>query len=189
MSSLIIIFVMWCFRGWIRMKSSSDITMENFLEQLLIRRAITIPATVKPTMIMSSPSASQSSPSPSSKGEMECKRFLEFFFQKPFDKIRPDFLTNPITNAPLELDMYNAELNLAVEYNGSQHYTFNRMMHNNSRDRFQNQQYRDYIKRNICRDRGIDLIIVPYTVRADKIGEFLLTELHKRGYRRDANKI
>jgi hypothetical protein len=26
------------------------------------------------------------------------------------------------------------------------HYNFNKMMHNNSKDRFQNQQYRDYIK-------------------------------------------
>jgi hypothetical protein len=117
---------------------------------------------------------------------MECKKFMEFYFQKPFQKIRPDFLTNPITNQPLELDMYNQELNLAVEYNGAQHYHFNKMMHRDSRDRFQNQQYRDYIKMNICRDLGIDLIVVPYTVPVEKIGEFLYQELQKRGYTSNA---
>jgi hypothetical protein len=172
-ASIVTLFVLWCLRGWIRMKSSSDITMNNFMEQLWM-----VSTAPPPTLSVRPP------PQPSaSKGETECKRFLEFYFQKPFQKIRPEFLTNPITNSPLELDMYNEELRLAVEYNGAQHYNFNRMMHNNSRDKFQNQQYRDYIKKNICKDLGIDLIIVPYTVPNDKIGEFLMTELHKRGYR------
>lgn len=92
-------------------------------------------------------------------------------------------LTNPITNSPLELDIYNKELNLAIEYNGSQHYVFNKMMHNNSKDRFQNQQYRDYIKKNLCKENGIDLIIVPYTIKHDQIANFLLRELSARGYR------
>jgi hypothetical protein len=174
-ASIVTLFILWCLRGWIRMKSSSDITLNNFMEQLWM---------VSTAPPLSAPLSVRPPPQPSaSKGETECKRFLEFYFQKPFQKIRPEFLTNPITNSPLELDMYNEELRLAVEYNGAQHYNFNRMMHNNSRDKFQNQQYRDYIKKNICKDLGIDLIIVPYTVPNDKIGEFLMTELHKRGYR------
>lgn len=175
-ASIITIFILWCLRGWIRMKSSSDITLNNFIEQLWM-------VSSAPSVPLARPSAPPPPLSTASKGETECKRFLEFYFHKPFEKIRPEFLTNPITNSPLELDMYNEELRLAVEYNGAQHYNFNRMMHNNSRDKFQNQQYRDYIKKNICKDLGIDLIIVPYTVPNDKIGEFLMTELHKRGYR------
>jgi hypothetical protein len=56
------------------------------------------------------------------------------------------------------------------------------MMHNNSKDRFQNQQYRDYIKKTKCHEHGIDLIIVPYTIKKEKLAAFLLSELQKRGY-------
>jgi hypothetical protein len=56
------------------------------------------------------------------------------------------------------------------------------MMHNNSKDRFQNQQYRDYIKKTKCHEYGIDLIIVPYTIKRDDLAAFLLSELQKRGY-------
>jgi predicted metalloprotease len=39
-----------------------------------------------------------------------------------FTKTRPDFLKNPETNCNLELDGYNAEGKLAIEYQGKQHY-------------------------------------------------------------------
>jgi hypothetical protein len=116
-----------------------------------------------------------------SRGEFQCKEFVEFYFQKPFDKIRPEFLKNPVTGENLELDMYNEDLKLAIEYNGSQHYHFNSFMHKNSRDRFQNQQYRDLIKRDLCSKEGIQLIIVPYTIAPDQIASFLFEEFKKLG--------
>lgn len=118
----------------------------------------------------------------SSKGEQICKEFVEFYFQKPFDKIRPDFLKNPVTGENLELDLYNPDLKLAIEYNGSQHYHYNSFMHKNSRDKFQNQQYRDLIKKDLCGKSEITLVIVPYTVQHDKIGDFLLEEFKRLGY-------
>ena len=41
-----------------------------------------------------------------SKGEIECKRVLEKIFNKPFNKIRPQFLNNMVTggNYNLEID-------------------------------------------------------------------------------------
>lgn len=118
----------------------------------------------------------------SSKGEEMCKNFVEFYFQKPFDKTRPDFLKNPVTGENLELDLYNPDLKLAIEYNGSQHYHYNSFMHKNSRDKFQNQQYRDLIKKDLCGKAEITLVVVPYTVPHDQIGAFLLDEFKRLGY-------
>lgn len=116
-----------------------------------------------------------------SKGELKCRETLERLFSRPFDKIRPDSLRNPIdTDANLELDCYNDELKLAVEYNGIQHYKYTPYFHK-TKETFHNQKYRDYIKRQLCRENGICLIEVPYTVKNDEIPEFLRRELIKRG--------
>jgi len=175
--SILALFVLWCLRGWFKIKPSSDIEGVNLLQAFF--RPTTVPTTIirKPAFSFSPPQKQKIS-----KGEDECKKFMEYYFGKPFSNTRPDFLKNPITNSNLELDVYNDELRIAVEYNGSQHYHFNSMMHGNSKDKFQNQQYRDYIKKNLCKEKGIDLIIVPYTVPKEKIGDFLYEELKSRGY-------
>lgn len=112
-----------------------------------------------------------------SKGEAECKRVLEEYFNKTFDKARPDFLRNPVTsgtknNFNLELDCYNPDLKIAVEYNGKQHYTYTPFFHRN-KEAFLNQKYRDELKRMLCRENGVTLIEVPYTISVDKIRDFL----------------
>jgi hypothetical protein len=124
--------------------------------------------------------------SPDSKGELKCREVLEKVFQKPFNKIRPDFLRNPVTSQllgsrNLELDCYNDELGLAVEYQGAQHYEYIPFFHKN-KEAFQNQKYRDYVKRTICEKNGIYLIEVPYTVHVDKIESFLLDKLSSSPY-------
>jgi hypothetical protein len=105
-----------------------------------------------------------------SRGELECKRFLETIFQAPFSKARPDFLKNPVTGNNLELDCFNEALRLAVEYNGQQHYSST------------NQKYRDELKRRMCRENGINLIEVPYTIKLNDIGPFLQLKLKQLGY-------
>lgn len=116
-----------------------------------------------------------------SRGEIECKRVLEKIFNVPFRKERPDFLRNPITeNNNLELDCVNMDLKLACEYNGIQHYKFSPFFHGN-KDAFQNQKYRDYLKQDFCRKNGIDLIVVPYTVKLENIESYIETELKKIG--------
>lgn len=171
--SVVTIFMVWLLRGVFRIQGSSDVNGMSILERIFNPRPVIITTPVR---------RSQRGVQKESKGEMECRKFAEFYFQKPFIKSRPSFLTNPITNNALELDVYNDELRLAIEYNGSQHYQFNRMMHQNSRDRFQNQQYRDYIKKNLCKENGIELIIVPYTIKVEDIATFLCEELKKRGF-------
>jgi len=108
-----------------------------------------------------------------SKGEGICKEHMERRMGVPFTRVRPDFLKNPVTGENLELDIYNEDLRLAVEYNGKQHYEYNRHFHRGSNDRFQNQQYRDLIKQQLCRDQGIYLIVVPYSIKPEDIPAFL----------------
>lgn len=122
-------------------------------------------------------------PSRESKGEIECKRVLEKIFRKPFPKDRPNFLRNPVTggNFNLELDCYNKDLQLAVEYSGKQHYEYIPYFHKN-KEAFTNQKYRDYMKRTMCKDNKITLIEVPYTVEIKDIESFLINELRNNGY-------
>lgn len=116
-----------------------------------------------------------------SKGEKECRYFLETFFQLPFPKSRPDFLKNPITGHNLEIDCYNEHLKLGVEYNGSQHYKFSPYFHKNY-DAAMNQKYRDVIKHKLCDDNNINLIIVPYTIKLNDVAKFLYLKLNNLGY-------
>lgn len=116
-----------------------------------------------------------------SKGEIECRRFLETIFQVPFSKARPDFLKNPVTGNNLELDCFNQTLKLAVEYNGQQHYSFTSFFHKNV-EASTNQKYRDELKRRMCQENGITLIEVPYTIKLHDIGPFLHLKLKKLGY-------
>ena len=120
-----------------------------------------------------------------SSGETECRRVLEHLFSRPFPSVRPNFLRNPVTGGRnnLELDCFCEELRLAVEYNGQQHYKYIPYFHSGY-EAFRNQQYRDEIKRRMCRDNGIVLIEVPYTIKTRDIAGYLIAELQKRGYLR-----
>lgn len=119
-----------------------------------------------------------------SSGETECRRVLRYLFNKPFNNQRPDFLRNPVTGGlyNLELDCYDPDLKLAVEYNGVQHYKYVPFFHKN-KEAFLNQKYRDDMKRRMCRDNNIILIEVPNTVKVNNIHSFLVGELKKYNFR------
>lgn len=123
-----------------------------------------------------------------SKGEVECRRSLQSIFQKPFPKARPNILRNPVTSENgndnnLELDCYNPELKLACEYQGVQHYKFIPYFHKN-RDAFQNQKYRDHLKKEMCQKNGIVLIEVPYTVKVPDIYNYISKKLDEVGFKK-----
>jgi hypothetical protein len=130
-------------------------------------------------------SMSSTKPEPKdSKGETECRRVLQKIFKKPFNKDRPDFLRNPVTggNFNLELDCFSKEMKLAVEFQGQQHYKYIPFFHRN-KEHFLNQKYRDDLKRRLCRDNGIKLIEVSYTVKIPDIENYMIKELRKYGYK------
>lgn len=115
-----------------------------------------------------------------SKGEAECRRVLQLLFQKPFNKARPNFLNNPVTGGlhNLEIDCFEESMKLGVEYNGIQHYKFSPYFHKN-KEAFLNQKYRDNMKASLCKDNGVTLVTVPYTVKVQNIEEYLKNELRK----------
>jgi hypothetical protein len=115
-----------------------------------------------------------------SKGEAECRRVMQKIFNVPFPNSRPDFLFNSVTGHNLELDMFNPHLKIACEYNGKQHYHFNKWMHNNSKTNFYNMQYRDNMKRDVCKKLGIFLLEVPYTIPIADIESFIISKLKNK---------
>jgi hypothetical protein len=119
-------------------------------------------------------------PQRDSSGEIECRRVLQKHFRRPFAKCRPNFLNNPVTGGHfnMELDCFDYDLKIAVEYNGAQHYKYLPFFHKN-KEAFYNQKYRDELKTRMCRDNGIILIEVPYTVKIQDIERHIINELRK----------
>jgi hypothetical protein len=117
-----------------------------------------------------------------SKLELKSKFILESIFRRPFFKIRPDFLKNEVTGQNLEIDLYNNELKLGIEVNGNQHYKFTPFFQKTEKD-FREQRYRDVIKKILCREKGITLIEIPYSVGEDGLKPYILQQLRLNGYK------
>jgi hypothetical protein len=111
-----------------------------------------------------------------SRGERMCCETMKRIYGVPFESIWPDWLINPETGQPLELDCYNPELQIAVEYNGEQHYKWPNFT-NQTHQEFINQVRRDELKMQLCDRNGVYLIVVPYNVPLDKIPEFIMSHL------------
>ncbi|WP_215575299.1 zinc-ribbon domain-containing protein [Bacillus mycoides] len=62
-----------------------------------------------------------------------------------------------------ELDGFNEEQKIAFEYHGVQHYEYIEFFHKEERQ-FKEQKQKDRMKRKMCKEKGIKLITVPYTV-------------------------
>jgi len=110
------------------------------------------------------------------KGEEICRHYLREFTGKPFHRAHPKWLKNPETGRCLELDCYNAELAIALEYNGEQHYKFPNTFHR-TREDFEAQLRRDEFKKKTCQERGVLLIVVPHTLPKNEIRAFIKREL------------
>lgn len=107
-----------------------------------------------------------------------CRSVFENVYGKSFPRVRPDILSNPLTNhsTNLELDGYNEELQMAFEYNGEQHYNSDHYLWKKEKD-FLDLVLRDKIKKNLCEENGIWLIVIPYTVEPKNIRKFIIDHL------------
>lgn len=110
------------------------------------------------------------------KYEKLCSKVLQEIYGKEFKSYRPAFLRNPETGNNLELDCYNEEIGIAVEYNGIQHYVYPNWAHKSRLD-FHNQVRRDMFKKEMCDYNGVYLISVPYTVDFDLIPDYIRSQL------------
>lgn len=195
----VIVLIVWIvqrFRRWIKKNpeenvlssSTSPISsrgiLDHFLYLFLTRHPSSVGYTPPPPSpsLSSSPSSTSTTPKEEklSKGERACKEYVEEYFGKSFTRCRPDFMQNPVTKENLELDLYNEELKLAIEYNGRQHYEYVPFMHT-TKESFYSQQYRDLIKQDLCKKNGIELIIVPYKIPDSEIPRFMENEITKIG--------
>jgi len=113
------------------------------------------------------------------KTEEMCRKIIQKIYNKPFPSVRPDFLKSPMTRKNLELDCYNEELGIALEYNGQQHYTYTPHFHRNKKN-FYSQVHRDDWKRKKCKEMGIKLIEIPYWIIPIDLEEYITNELRKQ---------
>ncbi len=91
-------------------------------------------------------------------GERLCRAVFEQLFSRPFPRVRPDWLLSPEGNR-MELDGCCAELSLAFEHQGVQHYKDVAGMQRGGD--LARRQMLDAYKRAACAERGIVLIEVP----------------------------
>ncbi len=115
-----------------------------------------------------------------SRGELICKQTMERIYNKTFMSVRPPWLINHETGEPLELDVYNDELLIAVEYNGDYHYKKDHHFHRGNPKNFYDLVFRDELKKKLCKELGIHLIIVPYTVPFNDIAAYIRKRLPAR---------
>lgn len=118
------------------------------------------------------------------KSEEKCREILENIFKRPFRSVRPDFLKSPVTGRNLELDCYNPQLKLALEYDGRQHAKYTPRFHGDSQKgkwQFIYQVRKDDWKNKKCREEGICLIRVPHYVPFHKLESYIRKKLVKEG--------
>ena len=121
--------------------------------------------------------------------EQHCKKSIEAKFPgHEFKKVRLDKFVNPFTGRTLELDLYNEELKLAIEYNGRQHYEFCSYFHGEMEE-FEKQKVRDAIKEGYCDIFKIELIEIPSLNSFEEIDKFIIQSLHARGIKSDEDKV
>jgi len=73
----------------------------------------------------------------------------------------------------LELDGYCEELKTCFEYNGLQHYNKVDYWHKTNKG-FEKQQERDRIKKELCEENQVHLIIIPYTIKYYDLYNYIL---------------
>lgn len=112
------------------------------------------------------------------KMETYCRMIISFIMDRPFIQVRPAWLRNDQTGKRMELDCYNHELKLALEYNGRQHYEYTPYMHK-TKDAYEMQIYRDTLKKNLCMEKNIILIIVPYNTPKYNLCSYIFEKLNK----------
>ena len=104
----------------------------------------------------------------------------EIFPGKEFVKVRTPWLLNDRTSRAMEIDLYCHELRLGLEHSGLQHYCFPNSCHKN-RAEFDEQIYRDKLKRSLCAQNGCLLLEVPFSVPHAGMKAFILSEIERLG--------
>ena len=105
------------------------------------------------------------------------KKYFELLFNNKFLKVKLKELKTK-KGGNLELDGYCKELNIAFEYNGEQHYKFNKKYHKNRTLEIIKQC--DRKKKYLCKKNKIILITVPYYIKYENIGKYIIKQCKLR---------
>ncbi|KKK41981.1 MAG: hypothetical protein Lokiarch_38620, partial [Candidatus Lokiarchaeum sp. GC14_75] len=118
--------------------------------------------------------------------EILARGYMEYIFNAKFEKYHKGSLKwLKGVGGLLELDGYSEILKIAFEYNGPQHYSleFYMNVYKLSRDvalkRLQRQQQNDNLKMDLCKEKGINLIVIPFDVKYRDLQEYI-SEEYKR---------
>ncbi len=110
--------------------------------------------------------------------ERICCKYFEIIFNEKFPKSRHKWLTNSEGNQ-MELDGFCKELGIAFEYQGQQHYKYNKHFHKKAEE-FIRRVGDDYSKQNLCKIHNIVLIEIPYNIEYEKMGEYIVNQCKEK---------
>ena len=111
--------------------------------------------------------------------ERICRAMFEALFRRQFPKAKPDWLTT-VKGNQAELDGCCAELRLAFERHGEQHYRRVGHFHRTT-EAFRQRQEDDAHKLKLCAAHGLHVFVIPYTVSYGKLEAFVRSEAAKSG--------
>lgn len=121
------------------------------------------------------------------KHEERCREIFEQIFGVEFKSVRPEWLTNPATNKPLELDGFNTSImtpmgrGLAFEYDGVQHSQYTPRFQPKGPIEFVYQMKKDSWKDTVCKQRRILLIRIPSFVAYNDLERYIKQTLRRKG--------
>lgn len=107
--------------------------------------------------------------------EQRCRYILETLFGTKFIK-------DLTVLDGYELDGYNPELKLAFEYHGRQHYEQVDFFYSRGDMNLNDRIERDKFKEKRCKELGIELLVIPYTIEPKNHVSFMANELTKKGF-------
>ena len=102
-----------------------------------------------------------------------CRLAIKDIYNVPFSVVRPDWLRNPNTGYNLELDCYNDDVKIAIECYNESHYKWPNFTHGTFDDVI-TQINIDKMRMAMCKQEGVRLIVVSYTIEVEDIKDFIL---------------
>jgi len=107
--------------------------------------------------------------------EQKFRDVIEEVLKEDFPSQKVDWIRNPETGYPLELDGYNKKLGIAFEYQGRQHFEIIDCF--GGEKKLRTQQKRDAIKKQACQKNGITLLCPTYELNPKDYKEWIKEQL------------
>ena len=119
--------------------------------------------------------------------ERICRAILEKIFGTSFPKKKPSWLVSS-RGTRMELDGYSEKAGIAFEYQGIQHFVKNAHFHS-GRVTLRSRQADDRLKAALCKQRGVVLLQIQYTVPHAKLGHHIRALIGIHGIGENVNAI